>query len=96
MGISHFGLYRVYVWEAFVLVVAAGVLGLVVGVFVAYTMQLQNVLFTQLPLPFPFPVFQLCILIGAGFLSALASSISPVAYLLGLPSITYILRRILN
>ncbi|AIN97668.1 hypothetical protein LPMP_201740 [Leishmania panamensis] len=94
LGMSHFQVYRVYIWEAFVLVVSSGILGLIVGLIVAYTMQLQNVLFTELPLPFPFPYIQLCILVGMGFVSALASSISPVAYLLSLPSVTHILRRV--
>ncbi|KAG5493177.1 hypothetical protein GH5_01917 [Leishmania sp. Ghana 2012 LV757] len=96
MGMSHFQVYRVFVWEAFILVVSSGFMGLLVGLVVAYTMQLQNVLFTQLPLPFPFPYLQLAILVVMGLVSALASSISPVAYLLGLPSITHILRRTIH
>ncbi|CBZ37660.1 hypothetical protein, conserved [Leishmania donovani] len=96
LGMSHFQVYRVYVWEAFVLVVSSGVMGLIVGLVVAYTMQLQNILFTQLPLPFPFPYIQLAILVVMGLVSALASSISPVAYLLGLPSVTHILRRTIH
>ncbi|CAG9582077.1 conserved hypothetical protein [Leishmania major strain Friedlin] len=96
LGMSHFQVYRVYVWEAFVLVVSSGVMGLIVGLVVAYTMQLQNILFTQLPLPFPFPYIQLAILVVIGLVSALASSISPVAYLLGLPSVTHILRRTIH
>ncbi|GET92264.1 hypothetical protein, conserved [Leishmania tarentolae] len=96
LGMSHFQVYRVYVWEAFTLVVSSGIMGLMVGVVVAYTMQLQNILFTQLPLPFPFPYLQLGVIIGVGFLSALAASVSPVAFLLGLPSITHILRRTIH
>lgn len=96
LGMTHFQVYRVYVWEAFVLVVSSGIMGLIVGLVVAYTMQLQNILFTQLPLPFPFPYIQLSVLVGIGLLSALASSISPVAYLLGLPSVTHILRRTIH
>ncbi|KPI90453.1 hypothetical protein ABL78_0383 [Leptomonas seymouri] len=93
MGMSRFQVYRVYVWEAFILVVSSGLVGLAVGIIVAYTMMLQQVLFTQISFPFPFPYLQLCIVVAVGFVSALASSVSPVAYLLGLPSVTHILRR---
>ncbi|KAG5468246.1 hypothetical protein LSCM1_02224 [Leishmania martiniquensis] len=96
MGMTHFQVYRVFVWEAFILVVSAGIMGLIVGLVVSYTMQLQNVLFTQLPLPFPFPYLQLVILVVLGLVSAVVSSVSPVAYLLGLPSITHILRRTIH
>ncbi|KPA82246.1 hypothetical protein ABB37_03358 [Leptomonas pyrrhocoris] len=93
MGMTRFQVYRVYVWEAFILVVSAGSVGLIIGVVVAYTMLLQQILFAQISFPFPFPYIQLCIVVAVGFVSALASSISPVAYLLGLPSVTHILRR---
>ena len=93
MGMTRFQLYRVYVWEAFILVVSSGIVGLIVGVIVAYTMLLQQILFVQISFPFPFPYVQLCIVVVVGLVSALASSISPVAYLLGLPSVTHILRR---
>jgi ABC-type antimicrobial peptide transport system permease subunit len=93
MGMTRFQVYRVYVWEAFILVVSSGIVGLIVGVVVAYTMLLQQILFSQMSFPFPFPYVQLCIVVVVGVVSALASSISPVAYLLGLPSVTHILRR---
>lgn len=93
MGMTRFQVYRVYIGEAFILVVSSGVVGLIVGVIVAYTMLLQQILFAQITFPFPFPYIQLCIVVAVGFVSALASSVSPVAYLLGLPSVTHILRR---
>ncbi|KAG5493940.1 hypothetical protein JKF63_01772 [Porcisia hertigi] len=92
MGMSHFQVYRVYGWEAFILVLSAGVMGLTVGTVVAYTMSLQNNLLSQLNLPFPFPYLQLGVVLGMGFFFSLASSISPVMYLLSLPSIKHILR----
>lgn len=96
MGMSHFQIYRVYVFEAFVLVISSGILGFIVGIVVGYTMQLQNMMFTQLEMPFAFPWVQLLIVVGVGLLSAIAASCGPVGFLLGQPSITHILRRTLN
>jgi ABC-type antimicrobial peptide transport system permease subunit len=48
----------VYVYEAFVVVFSASLLGLLIGTMVGWTMVLQRVLFTQLPIPFPFPTIQ--------------------------------------
>ncbi|KPI90454.1 hypothetical protein ABL78_0384 [Leptomonas seymouri] len=94
LGMSHMQVYRVYVWEAFILVVSSGFLGVLVGTALAVTMMLQNSLFTQLLIPFPFPYTQLCIILVMGLGSALAASISPVKYLLSLRSISHILRRV--
>jgi hypothetical protein len=68
---------------------------LVVGTAVAYTMLLQNSLFSQLPLPFTFPYTQLIVLLVVSFVFAFLASYGPVALLLNLPSITHILRRAL-
>lgn len=94
LGMPHMHVYRVYVWEAFILVISSGFLGLLVGMTVAETMLLQSALFTQLFVPFPFPYTQLLIVFVVGLGSAFASSVSPVMYLLRLPSITHILRRV--
>lgn len=93
MGMTHFQVYRVYILEAFILLLSSGILGLIAGLIVAYTMMMQNVLLTQLPLSFPFPWMQLVVIAGAGVVSAVVASVSPVAYLLSLPSVTHILRR---
>ncbi|KAL7696318.1 FtsX-like permease family [Lotmaria passim] len=95
LGMSRMQVYRVYVWEAFILVISSGFMGLLVGMTVAETMLLQSAMFTQLFIPFPFPYVQLCIVFFMGLGSALAASISPVMYLLNLPSITHILRRVI-
>lgn len=93
LGMHRFPMYRLFIWESFVLVAAASVMGLVVGTAVAYTMLLQNSLFSQLPLPFTFPYTQLIALLVVSFIFAFFASYGPVALLLNLPSITHILRR---
>src|SRR3954470_13126529 len=59
LGLSKGALYRVYVSEAFVLVLASSLLGVLIGLVVSYTMTAQQILFTQLPIPFAFPWFVL-------------------------------------
>ena len=93
LGLGRFATYRMYMWEAFVVVLAASILGLVVGTIVAYTLLQQNALMTQLPLPFVFPFAQLVIMAILSAVCAFFASFGPVRALLSLPSITHILRR---
>mmetsp|Transcript_25554 Transcript_25554/g.4263 ORF Transcript_25554/g.4263 Transcript_25554/m.4263 type:complete len:93 (-) Transcript_25554:33-311(-) len=44
-----------YVYESFVLVFSASLLGLLIGTTVAWTMVAQQIAFTDLPIPFYFP-----------------------------------------
>eukprot|EP00007_Cunea_sp_BSH-02190019_P001337 CAMPEP_0174241540 /NCGR_PEP_ID=MMETSP0417-20130205/23696_1 /TAXON_ID=242541 /ORGANISM="Mayorella sp, Strain BSH-02190019" /LENGTH=1110 /DNA_ID=CAMNT_0015320789 /DNA_START=233 /DNA_END=3562 /DNA_ORIENTATION=- len=55
IGMPKFRLIRIYIYEAFTLVLSASTLGLVIGTLVGWTVSLQRVLFTQLPVPFRFP-----------------------------------------
>lgn len=94
IGLRKFQAYRVYMWESYTLVVAASFMGLIVGTIVAYTMTLQQVLFSQLPLPFVFPYFQLVVIVIFSFIIAFLASFFPMRLLLNLPSITQILRKV--
>jgi len=55
VGASGFYLYRVYIYEAAVLVISSGCLGMGIGATVGYTMALQRSTFLALPLSFAFP-----------------------------------------
>jgi ABC-type antimicrobial peptide transport system permease subunit len=94
MGMKKFPLHRLYTWEAFVLILSSSLLGLIVGIVVAYSMMLQNALLTQIPLTFQFPVAQLVTILVASLILSFIASFSPVAYLLNQPSIIHILRRV--
>ena len=52
IGLSKFAVTRAYIGEAFVIVFSASILGFIIGFVVAMSMISQQVLFTQLPLPF--------------------------------------------
>ncbi|RNF22587.1 permease, family protein [Trypanosoma conorhini] len=93
IGMTKPQIYRIFIWEAFVVVIASAVLGLIVGVMVGYSMQLQNQLFSQMDVAFTFPYLQVVVVFVMAVAAALLSSCPPVAFILRLPSVTHILRR---
>jgi len=78
IGIQKGYMRRIYLWEAFTLVFASSLLGIIIGSVVGYTLTLQRVLFTQLPIPFEFPWQILIVVFVASFIFALASSLAPI------------------
>jgi len=95
IGLRKFPLTRTYIWESFVLVLAASILGVCVGVVMGYTIVLQRALFTQLPLPFVFPWGQVIAILILSFVFAWLSSWAPIRSMLNSGSVTSILRRAL-
>lgn len=63
-----------YIYEAFSLITASGLLGTIVGLVVAITLTLQILMFTELPFKFVFPteIFLLTFL-GGGVTAILGS-----------------------
>ena len=55
MGFSKNKITIVYFYEAFILVIASCILGVIIGCVVGYTMVLQQAVFTGIPLSFFFP-----------------------------------------
>jgi ABC-type antimicrobial peptide transport system permease subunit len=93
IGLRKGPCWRVYVWEAFIIVFAASLMGVIVGSLLGYTIVLQRALFTQLPLPFVFPWLQLGVTLGVSVFFAFVSSFGPIRVLLASGSITSIMRR---
>jgi len=48
IGVTRFFIIRMYIYEAFVLVISASIVGIIVGTVIAYTLVIQQILFTQL------------------------------------------------
>jgi uncharacterized membrane protein YgcG len=78
IGMRQSWLKRIYMYEAFVLVLASSLLGIIIGSAVGYTLLLQRILFTQLPLPFRFPWQILIIVFTCSLIFAFASSFGPI------------------
>lgn len=70
MGLTRNDVMVVYVFEAFVLVVASAILGMGVGYAVAWTFSSQRSLFLQLPLAFTFPWPIVVTVIGSAIVCA--------------------------
>lgn len=86
---------RLFVYEAFVLVMSASLMGVLIGVVVAYTMVIQRAVFTQLPIPFLFPYLQVAAIAAFGIFFALAASYTPAKKIVHEPIVTT-LRRLLS
>eukprot|EP01062_Namystynia_karyoxenos_P059026 TRINITY_DN50458_c0_g1_i1.p1 TRINITY_DN50458_c0_g1~~TRINITY_DN50458_c0_g1_i1.p1 ORF type:complete len:1108 (+),score=417.64 TRINITY_DN50458_c0_g1_i1:67-3324(+) len=83
---------RLYVWEAFILVVSASTMGFLVGTLVAWTMTIQRQLFLQLPLKFHFPWDLFVFVIAMALIFSFLASYGPTTRLLR-HSVVTILRR---
>lgn len=91
LGLKNSMLLRVYVYEAFVLVMAASVSGILIGIGVGWTFTAQQALFAQLPVPIIVPQGIIIAVVLAAVGCALLSSYFPAARLLRMP-ITRVLR----
>lgn len=49
VGLNKFQITRVFMYEAFVLTVSAGLIGAFIGIIIAVTITLQFLMFTELP-----------------------------------------------
>jgi len=77
VGMTKFKVNMLYVSEAFILVMASAFFGIIIGTVVAWTLSIQQVLFTQLPLMFSFPFRDLIVIFIAAVLSAFISAFFP-------------------
>ncbi|KAA6367225.1 MAG: putative DUF214 family protein [Streblomastix strix] len=55
LGIKRFQLVRVYIEEAFILVISASVMGMIVGIIVGYILTSQIGMLEGIPIQFVFP-----------------------------------------
>jgi ABC-type antimicrobial peptide transport system permease subunit len=78
IGMRQSWLKRIYMYEAFILVLSSSLLGIIIGSAVGYTLLLQRILFTQLPLPFRFPWQILIIVFTCSLIFAFVSSFGPI------------------
>ncbi|KAJ3169466.1 hypothetical protein HDU88_000655 [Geranomyces variabilis] len=92
LGVTKWGIFRVYTYEAFVLTSAAGVLGTLIGAAIGWSMAAQRSLMTQVPVGFPFPWSLAGIAILASLACSVVSTTGPVYALVGKRTIVSILR----
>ncbi|GAM17947.1 hypothetical protein SAMD00019534_011220 [Acytostelium subglobosum LB1] len=78
IGIPRPWMVRIYIYESFVLVFSSSLLGVCIGSIVGWTMILQRVLFTQLPIPFVFPWVLLIVIFICSILFSFISAFGPI------------------
>jgi len=77
LGLSRLPVIRLYIWEAFILVTCASIMGLCIGTAIAWTMAVQRVLFTQLPIPIKFPYALFGVIMVSAFITSIVASFYP-------------------
>ncbi|KAA6398349.1 MAG: hypothetical protein EZS28_006127 [Streblomastix strix] len=70
-------LVRVYIEEAFILVISASVMGMIVGMIVGYMLTSQMGMMQGIPIQFVFPYMMVIISIGAAVLVSIIASAGP-------------------
>jgi len=78
LGVPKSWMVRIYVHEAWILVFSSSILGLLIGMTVSYTMTSQQILFTQLPIPFVFPYIIFITVFVCSIVFGLIASYSPI------------------
>ncbi|CDW77763.1 family protein [Stylonychia lemnae] len=77
MGLTKVRIILLYIYEAFVLVMASSLLGILIGTLVGFSMTMQQMLFVEIPLQFFFPWMQFLLVIGLSILCAILSTVGP-------------------
>ncbi|KYQ91201.1 DUF214 family protein [Tieghemostelium lacteum] len=93
IGIPKAWMIRIYIYESFVLVFSSSLMGVFIGTIVGWTLLLQRVLFTQLPIPFVFPWILLIVIFVCSIFFSFFSAFFPIRKILNLPVVN-ILRTI--
>lgn len=81
MGVTKIRISFLYFYEAMILVFAASFLGVLIGVFVGWTMKLQMDLFLNLDIQFMFPWKPLIEILALSILCAIMSTFGPTTEL---------------
>ena len=81
MGVTKIRIKLIYFYEALILVFASSFLGILIGVFVAWTFKLQMDLFLNQESYFFFPTMQMIEILGLSLLCAFFSTFGPTTEL---------------
>mmetsp|Transcript_11117 Transcript_11117/g.11204 ORF Transcript_11117/g.11204 Transcript_11117/m.11204 type:complete len:108 (+) Transcript_11117:406-729(+) len=77
LGISSSRIKLLFVYEAFILVLASSLLGILIGMFVGFSLMMQESLFNDIPLEFYFPLLQFIFLLVTTMICAIVSTYTP-------------------
>lgn len=77
LGMTANHILFVYVCESFILIFVSSFIGLIIGSIISWTMTMQRIIFTNLPLHFNFPYGQLIFIFITSTISGFLSTIVP-------------------
>ncbi len=78
LGLSKSQMTRIYMYETLVCILAASIIGCVVGIGSALTLTLQLLMFNELPFSFAFPYTVFFSVLSLALLTALFSSYTAI------------------
>jgi len=82
LGMAKSMITKLYIYEAFVLVVASSISGVVIGTCVGYSISYQRAMFVNMPTPFVFPIKEFIFILSTSIICAFFSTYSPSVSLL--------------
>jgi putative ABC transport system permease protein len=85
LGVTTRQTYRLYFYEALILVFSGALLGTSIGTFLSFTMTLQYSSFVGMPTAFYFPIWHLLLIFLTSLLCALLSTFAPARSILQRP-----------
>ncbi|KAN0012321.1 hypothetical protein ACTFIU_007619 [Dictyostelium citrinum] len=87
IGLSNFKIYKIYIFEAFTLSFGSCVIGIIIGLFISYTILLEQSTINEQSIPFSIQWELIPILFISSFIVSIISVISPIKHLLKKPII---------
>ncbi|EAL64671.1 hypothetical protein DDB_G0285667 [Dictyostelium discoideum AX4] len=88
IGLSNFKIYKIYIIEAFTLSFGSCIIGIIIGLFISYTILLEQSVMNQQIIPFSIQWELIPILFISSLIVSIISVFSPIRHLLKQPIIT--------
>ena len=82
VGVTKSKLILIYICESLILIFSSCIIGVFVGTILSWTMILQRIIFTNLPLKFYLPIYELTIIFIISILGAFITTFFPARNLL--------------
>ena len=92
LGLQKSGIFRLFIYEAFFLIMSAACLGTLIGVVVGWSMAAQRSVVTDVPLSFVFPMDIFGLVFSLSIICAVLATLAPISRLVYGESIVSIIR----
>eukprot|EP01114_Cavostelium_apophysatum_P013966 TRINITY_DN3496_c0_g1_i1.p1 TRINITY_DN3496_c0_g1~~TRINITY_DN3496_c0_g1_i1.p1 ORF type:complete len:1078 (-),score=280.91 TRINITY_DN3496_c0_g1_i1:34-3267(-) len=92
LGTTKGWIYRIYIYEAFILVFSSSLLGTAIGTVAGWTMSIQRALWTQMPIAFVFPWQLTLVIFALSIIFSFLTSFRPIRVLMKLEVVRLVSR----